>query len=668
MTDFPTLSSPFAIGGVVFRNRIVVPPHGTLHSAKGMVSERNLAYYEERARGGAGAVVVSGWTIAPGIHVTGRGADLLTDPRVIPGFRRLTDLLHRHDTVAGLQLHWSGRQSYGASPRRPLLSPSAIRDPLGKEIPKSMEAEDIDALVEDFALAAEHAAESGFDLVEIMAGQGYGLNQFLSPHVNRRHDDYGGSLENRARLLHEVVDTVRRVVGGRMLVGVRHQGDDLVEGGFRLSESIEVAQLLATTGVDYLNITGSTTDNNASWIGDMDAPPAQFVPLASAIRRDCGLPIAVTGQIASAEVAEEILESGHADLIGMNRALIADPHLPRKIIEGRLDDVRPCLLAGQGCVERVNSHAPMGCTVNVRAGNEMEIPEPSAIEVAAPRRVVVVGGGPAGMEAALGAAARGHDVTLLEEQPGLGGQLGLAAKVRSRQRFGLFLGFQQHQLDKLGVDVRLGKRATAADVMALEPDAVVVATGSSPDRTGYSSSFPSTPSMRGSELDHVTVAADVLGGTCDVGDRILVAEDDPHVQATTVADFLSEEDRAVTIVTNRPHVGISTGERNLLFLHERLARRGVELIANTWIEEITKSAVIGFNVFSRRPVDLGRFDTVVLATGNVADDALWRQLRDEAGLELWRVGDCLAPRMLDNAVWEGAQAGREVCSAATPGS
>lgn len=654
------LLSPFAIRDVVFRNRFVVPPHGTLHSVNGMVSERNLAYYEERARGGAAAIIVSGWTIAPGMHVTGGGADILTDPRVIPGFRQLSDVIHRHGTVAGLQLHWSGRQSYGASLRRPLLAPSAIRDPLGKEIPKAMEAVDLEALVDDFGRAAEHAAESGFDVVEIMAGQGYGLNQFLSPHVNHRDDDYGGSLDNRMRLLLAVLDRVQGALGDRLLVGVRLQGDDLVGGGFRLPESIEVARSLAGHGVDYLNITGSTTDSNAGWIGDMDAPPGQFVPLASAIRAACRLPTVVTGQIADPALAEEILEGGHADLIGMNRALIADPQLPRRVIEGRLGDIRPCLLAGQGCVERINSHLPMGCTVNVRAGNELEIAEPSATPAVRSRRVVVVGGGPAGMEAALVAASRGHRVTLFEAQPVLGGQLALAAKVTSRQRFGVFLRFQEAQLHKLGVDVRHNQQAHARDVLTLDPDAVVVATGSTPTRTGYSSSFPAQRCITGFDLDHVTVAADLLSGAREAGERVLVVEDDPHVHATTVADFLSERGRAVTIVTDRPHVGVSTGERNLLFLHKRLMSRGVEFVANTWIEEITSAAVVGFNVFSGRLVDLGAFDTVVLATGNLACDELWQELSATRGIDVRRVGDCVAPRLLDNALWEGARAGREL--------
>jgi mycofactocin system FadH/OYE family oxidoreductase 2 len=648
------LFSPLEVGRTTLRNRIVSPPHGTSFAEGGLPSERQAAYYEARARGGVGLIVVGSMHVLPA-QSHGGSENLAEDQRAIPGYRRIADAVHRHGAHICGQLHFSGRQLSSLGHRQALLAASPLQSPQAREIPKEMELEDIEDLIEHFGLSATNVIAGGFDGVEVFSSQGYGLNQFLSPASNHREDEWGGSLENRMRILLRIVERVRTAVGPEPLVGVRLSMDDLVDGGLTLDDSKQIAAALEATGtVDYLNGSASSSKDWPLWIGDMSVEQGIFVPIAAEFRSATGLPLAIATRIKHPEHAEAILAEGNVDLIGMNRALIADPDLPRKAQAGRFAAIRPCINSNQGCLSRLFAGYDLSCTVNPVVGHEREYSDlPPAT---ARRRVAVVGGGPAGMQSALVAAQRGHAVTLFEERDGTGGQLQLATRASARRELGEILGWLDRGLAEHGVEVRLGTRADAAAVA--DYDAVVLATGSVPDRSGFASFRPSVLAVPGNDLSHVFSAWEAIEDVHRVGEHAVVFEDDPHVQATTVAEFLAEQGRRVTLVTRNQHVGESIGFAVLEFLYKRLYRAGVELVVCTWVDEILTGEVRCSNVYTGSPSVISA-DAVVLCTGNKARAELYHEMRAlSAPPELHRVGDCLAPRKLDNAMWDGYQVGR----------
>ena len=646
------LFSPLTVGPLTLRNRIVSPPHGTGFAEAGLPSERQLAYYEARARGGVGLIVVGSLHVYPPQWAS-PGENLAEDPRAVAGYRRLAVAVQAHGTAIVGQLHFSGRQLSSGGFRRPLLAASALASPQLHEIPKELERSEIEDLIDHFGLSAANVRAGGFDGVEIFASQGYGLNQFLSPASNHRDDEWGGSLENRMRLLLRVVERVREAVGRELAVGVRLSMDDLVEGGLTIGDSCQVAAALEATGaVDYINASAASTQSWPLWIGDLGIQRGLFVPLATELRASTALPLAIATRIKDPLHAEAILAEGVIDLIGMNRALIADPDLPRKAREGRLAEIRPCINTNQGCLGRLLGGYPLSCTVNPVVGLEREL---GALPAAGQRRrIAIAGGGPAGMQAALVAAQRGHDVTLFEERDRLGGQIRLAAVAPARRELAEICDWLERELDRAGVTVRLGERAAVGALLGF--DAVVLATGSVPVRTGFASFRPAVRSVPGHDLPHVLTAWEAIEVGERVGPSVVIFEDDPHVQATTVAEILADRGHRVTIVTRNQQVGLSIGAVSLEFLYGRLHRAGIELVDCTWVDAIEPGRVRCSNVYSGVALELAA-ETVVLCTGNAVRDELYGELAG-IGIELHRVGDCLAPRRLDDAIWDGFHVGR----------
>jgi 2,4-dienoyl-CoA reductase-like NADH-dependent reductase (Old Yellow Enzyme family) len=642
------LFSPLEVGSLTLKNRFVSPPHGTYFAEDGLVSDRQLDYYETLARGGVGMIVTGSWAVWPRTmpnSLTNRAVD----PRAAAGHRRLARTVHAYDVALLAQLHESGRQGYSGAHRGPLLAPSPLPDPVVREVPKEMEHAEIEELVDHFVRAAVAMREAGWDGVEVFAAQGYGLAQFLSPQMNHRLDEFGGGLEGRSRLLCTVLERVRAAVGPDWVVGVRMNGSDCVPGGAELSDAVALATLLCATGeVDYLSISGASNETYPLWIADMGHPPGLFVDLAAEIRRSVDRPVLVTTRITTASQAEQIVASGAADLVGMNRALIADPELPAKARRGADGEIRPCVGSNQGCIGRIVSGASMRCTVNPRVG------EPRGQEgLVTPRRIVVVGAGPAGLEAAVTAAERGHGVTLLEAGAEIGGQLALAAQVPSRSEFGRIVDHLRAELARLGVEVRLGHAADVATVRALSPEEVVLATGSRPIRTGYSTAFPGRPVLPGHDRPHVLTATEVFARRDAIARRVVVLDDDPHGQATTVAELLAP-DHEVTLVCRSTSVGLWGGPANQEFLYTRLQQGAVRILSSTWASAIEPAEVVCHPTHA--PDDLFRLaaDTVVVATGNRVVDDLYHDLVDQLpGVPVHRVGDCLAPRLLDHAFWDG---------------
>lgn len=647
------------IGNITLRNRIIQTPHQILMEENGVPGDRSKAYYVERARGGAALIVAGGFTIDPRRERSDESLTTLTDPRMVEAFSRIASAVHSEGCALSVQLHWNGRAGPFDHARLPALAPSPLPDVFLREIPKEIETNEIAELVRLYGVAAGNALAAGLDGVEILAAQGYGINQFLSPVANRRADAYGGVLQNRMRFLLDVVNEVRSVVGTEFMVGVRLNADDGEEGGLRLAESCQVAAALETSGkVDYLSISAGSAEHRL-YVADMGYRQGILVPMVAELRSATRLPLVAVVRIKRPEHAEAILAQGHADLIGMNRALIADPELPAKIRTGRVAEIRPCIGCNQGCLQRAADGWNLSCTVNPVVGNELKMGAATVSTVARSRTVLIVGGGPGGLETARLAALRGHRVTLWEQEETLGGQLKLAATARSREELGEAVVWLEKEVRRLGVTVRTGLRASAADVIKEAPDAVVVATGSLPLRTGHSSVAPEVDAIPGHDLPNVLTSWEALLDEARLGKRIIIVEDDPHLQALTVAVHLIDGGRSVTLVTRHPQVGMSSGSANLPFWYRRLFRGDVRFVPNAWVRRIRPDGVEAYNIYSHTPEELPKFDTVILATGNRVEDSLYRDLMQRVTpFDTHRVGDCLAPRRLDAAMWEAAVIGR----------
>ena len=413
---FRYLFSPLKIGSTTVRNRISFSAHLTRFAEDWLPTERNAAYLGERAKGGCGLII----TEEQSVHPTDRAYDRMIDafePAVVPGYRQITWAVHHYGGQVFAQLNHNGQQCDGTRSRLPVIAPSDIPDVLFRETPKIAEAEDLADILEGFYTSSRHVVLGGFDGIEIQASHASLLRQFMSPLSNRRSDVYGGSLENRMRFTYEVIDAVREAVGPDYTLGIRLTADEMIPGGLRLEDTQEIASLLEQTGkIDYINLSIGTFYNLYLVEGSMHTPLGYTVPLAAAVRSVVSLPVFATGRINDPVQAEKVLADGHADMIGMVRAQICDPELAIKALEGRLEDIRSCIACNQGCIGRIGSGLTVGCVQNPTIGKENTWGIDTLKRAQRQRKVLVIGGGPAGMEAARMACLRGNQVTLWERE------------------------------------------------------------------------------------------------------------------------------------------------------------------------------------------------------------------------------------------------------------
>jgi len=436
--SFPLLFSPLRMGPRTLKNRICCSAHADALAEDGMPTERTVRYYELKARGGAGLIMCFG---SASVHPTSPARDWngveLFDDRVLPFLRTFSEAMHRHGVPCVAQITHRGRRGRSSNTWGRMYGPSAVREPNHRETPHPLEPKRMREFIEAFATAAGRLQEGGFDGCEVMASHGHLIDQFWTPNANRRSDEYGGDLANRLRFGIEVLRAVRERVGSDFLVGIRMTGDDLVEGGLDGGACQEIAGRLDELGLlDYFNVIGASAETyraEAAAVPDMSFPPALYCPLAAAIKAVVRVPVIATGRINDPATAERVLRERQADVCVMTRALIADPDLPNKALQGRLDDIRPCFGYNSGCIDRIYTGRGVTCVQNAVIGRELEwadLPKASG-----PRKVVIVGGGPAGLECARVARLRGHDVVLLEKSQELGGQTRIARRAPSREDF-----------------------------------------------------------------------------------------------------------------------------------------------------------------------------------------------------------------------------------------
>ncbi|MBI4013256.1 MAG: FAD-dependent oxidoreductase [Candidatus Rokubacteria bacterium] len=647
----PHLFSPFTIRNVSLRNRIVSTAHATGLAENGSIGDRLIAYHVARARGGVGLIITEQTTVHPGSTSRHTGSVRNWDDSIIAPYGRLSRAVHELGARLFAQLNHAGAQSGSPGGIRRVVAPSAVDAELSTETPHVLDVDEIEEIVTAFAAAAVRVRAGGLDGIELHGGHGNLIQQFLSPLTNRRTDAYGGSRENRLRFAHQVLTAVRRAVGEDFVVGMRLSAEEHEPGGLTLAEARLIARALTETGrLDYLNVTSGR--ELSSWSLAMHYAP-MYVPslhlrhLARGIKDAVSVPILAVGRIVDPGDAESLLASGDADLVGMTRAQIADPELANKAARGALEEIRYCVGANEGCLGRLFRGLPISCIHNPTSGREAELGPPRP--ASRPRRVVVVGGGAAGLEAARVAAERGHRVVLLERKAVLGGQVQLARRAPGRGEFGAVADQLIAAVGRAGVEVRLGCEATVEGVLALEPEAVVVATGSD----------ARVPVLADGEGRLVSARAALEGAL--VGNPVVVYDTRGDMVGLTTADWLADRGYAVTVVTPHLYVGPLIEIMTWRILYQRLLDKKVQVVAQSEVVGLSEHGVVVRQVFSGAESTLVDAATVVAACGGEATDGLYRQLKQAArGLELHLVGDAAAPRQVEQAVYEGHLAGRAV--------
>jgi len=647
--QFSYLFTPQKIGPLTVANRIVFPAHGSLLAEDNLAGERHAYYYAERAKGGAGLII----TEVTSVHPTCQSFERVIlgfDKRVIPGFKRIADMVHEHGTRIFCQLWHCGRDmATTLFTRRSIWAPSPIPGPTSREIPHEMEIHEIEEVIQGYVNTARNVKEGNFDGVEIHTAHGYLIHQFLSPWSNKRTDEYGGSLENRMRLANEVIDGIRKECGNEFVVGIRISGDELTPGGLDLEDMKIIAQKLeASNKLDYISVSiGNHTLSYALMIGDMNVPLGSAVYLASGIKEVVDLPVFTALRINDPIQAEKVLADGHADMIGMCRALICDPELPNKAREGRLEDIRHCIACNQECLGRIYKGAPISCIYNPAVGLEKEIGIGKIIQTNNKKRVMIIGGGPAGMEAARVAALRGHKVTIYEKSFELGGQINIAAKVANRQDMGEITRFLQKEIERLDVEVRLDTEVTNEMVTSLDPQSVVVATGSK----------PVLPSIPGADEKGVLTIWQVLLDQKEIGDNVLLVDNEGFWQCYSTAAYLLDQSKNVHILSKFLFVGAELNPSSLIGFYQRTLKKGVTFIPMSQLKEVSGDKIVYVNVYSGEEKTINGIDIIVMSGINKAENGIYRSLMGKVK-ELYAIGDCVAPRKVTNAIHEGNRIGR----------
>ena len=646
--QFPLLFTPFQLGTYTLQSRIVVTGHAANFLDAQMPNEDYGYYLRERAKGGAGMVTLG----ICAVHPTATSSHMNWDDRIIPRYRRIAELVHEFPVPVIAQLAHPGRKA-GPDQRQALdgdwltVAPSAVPPPSfgsAQVMPHEMSIDEVEEIAAAFGQAAGRVRSGGLDGVEILVGSYALISQFLHGQSNHRTDKYGGAtLQERSTFMMEVLRTVRDAIGPDLLMGVRLY-DDLVSYSIDYEDLKTIAQLLDASGLlNYINI----------WIGAMagertvrhHVPPYYHAPGEYAWRSEgvkelVSLPVIGIGRINTPALAEEMLTDGKMDLVGMVRELIADPQFPNKARTGRVEDIRTCMACNQSCVGRYGLGLTITCIYNPVTGHEKIWADPGPAAV--PKKVVVVGGGPAGMEAARVAAERGHQVVLFERSERLGGQVKLVMKTPMRESFEEIIRFGEKQLPKLGVEVRLGVEASVETILAENPQAVVLATGSE----------PFLPEIPGAEGKNVLNVDDVLKGA-ETGERVVIVDTQGTPPGSMVAEFLADQGKQVEIVTGLNYVGSGITARSVwTHLYDRLLVKGVTMSPMTGVTRIGEDSVDVYHVVNPEITrTIESVDTVVISAGGQANDGLYQELKGKIE-GLHAVGDCAQPRDIEMATYD----------------
>jgi 2,4-dienoyl-CoA reductase-like NADH-dependent reductase (Old Yellow Enzyme family)/thioredoxin reductase len=600
----------------------------------GSVNDRHIAYYVRRIKGGVGYITFE----HTGVLKQGRAFPnmaLIDSDQNIPSFRKLVKAIHQENGKILIQINHAGRQTSSSITGSPIVAPSAIPCPVRKEMPKELSHEEIQKIIEAFREAARRVKEAGADGVEIHMAHGYLINQFLSPFSNQRTDDYGGDPDRRMRMAIEVLRTVRNQVGSDFLVLCRLSADEYVEGGLKLEDTKEIAKALERNGADALHISACVAAS-----GYLNHPPyyaeeGVFVHLAQGIKSVVSIPIIAVGRIRTPELANQILEEKKADLISMGRALIADPDLPLKALEGRTDEILPCISCNR-CIQSIRKGA-LQCAVNPETGREGIFRLQKADR---PKKIWIIGGGPAGMKAAEIASLRGHKVNLYEKNKALGGRFLLAAIPPKKQVLKDFIDQLERRLQKLPIKIIIGKPFSPASLRRGKPDGVIIATGAK----------PFFPPIDGIHEATVISVEDALSSSTPLGEKVLVVGGGGI--GAEVADYLSENGKEVTLIEMREGIALDLVGHLQHFLNKRLREKGVQILTSTKAIRFEKEGLWVEDPQGTKK--LGGFDSIVIALGSMPNNALVESLKGKVP-EVYVIGDASKPREVMEAVLEGEE-------------
>jgi 2,4-dienoyl-CoA reductase-like NADH-dependent reductase (Old Yellow Enzyme family)/thioredoxin reductase len=671
------LFRPLQIKHLTLRNRVMSTSHAPGYGRDGKPQERYQLYHEEKAKGGIGLTMFGGSSsvsldspAAPWAQIS------VADDSVIPYFQQFSERVHRHGAKLMIQLTHMGRRTrWDTENWFPTLSASARREPASRSIPREMDEYDIARVTADYASAARRAREGGLDGVELSAAHGHLIDQFWSPSVNQRTDGYGGTLNNRMRFGAEVLAAMRREAGDDFVIGIRMSGDELLADGLSHEDCVTIAAQYAREGlVDFINVLGGQARDHmahAVIVPNMAFPVAPFLHLASAIKRDVDVPVFHAQRVTDLATAARAVAEGHVDMVAMTRAHIADPHLMRKLAAGRDDDIRQCVGAGY-CIDRIYAGGDALCIQNAATGREATMPHVIA-KAATRRRVVVVGAGPAGLEAARVCAERGHEVVLFEKDRVPGGQIAIAAKATWREALSGIPRWLFAQVQKSGVTIRFATEATADAIRAEHPDVVILACGGRPNLGHHP----------GAELGVSTW--DILLGRVDAAGTVLVYDDMGQHHASATAELLARRGCLVELATHDRMVAEEVGTTNQPVHLRELYRLGVVMSPNLALIEITKEdnrlvAVLQNTMTGE--VEERLADHVVVEFGTLAESALFDALKpassnhgqidlaalvagraqpwDQSGFALYRVGDALAGRNIHAAIYDSLRLCKDI--------